>query len=87
MKKISALENQKLFLKKYSIDIELPSLYVLDATINHLFPDYCLQLVKVVVPKVEKLLVNTNYQDGTTSISTFNRILSKYKAGLVLRLI
>ena len=27
----TALQNQKLFLKKYSIDIQLPSSYVLDA--------------------------------------------------------
>ena len=31
IKKRSALENQKLFLKKYSIDVQLPSSYVLDA--------------------------------------------------------
>jgi hypothetical protein len=77
--KRSALENQKMFLDKYSINVELPSMYVLDAQINNLFPDYCFQLVKCVIPKTEKLMVQTNYQDGRTSHSSFNEILEKYK--------
>ena len=38
----SALDNQKLFLKKYSIDVEMPTVYVLDAQFNNLYPDFCL---------------------------------------------
>lgn len=69
------------------MNIELPSMYVIDSLIHPLFPDYCIQLVKFVLPEVEHLLVNTKMQDGSTKVSSFNKLCSKYKKGLVLRLL
>ena len=62
-------------------------MYVLDAQINPLFPDYCIQLVKFVLPEVETHLVQQCMQDGSTNISSFNKLYGKYTKGLVLRLL
>ena len=82
-----AKDNQAQYLEKYSVNVELPSMYVIDTQINPLFPDYCIQLVKFVIPEVEHLLVNANMQDGSQHVSSFNKIYGKYKKGLVLRLL
>ena len=37
-----AKENQAQYLQKYSVNVELPSMYVIDTQINPLFPDYCI---------------------------------------------
>lgn len=79
--------NQKLYLEKYGINIDLPSMYVLDAQINNKFPDYLFELVKTVIPEQENYIVNTSYMDGTTSKSSFREIEHKYMQGLVLRLL
>ena len=47
----SAEMNQKLYLQKYGINIDLPSMYVLDAQINNKFPDHMFELVKTVLPE------------------------------------
>ena len=62
-------------------------MYVLDAQINPLFPDYCIQLVKFVLPEVESHLVQQCMQDGSTNISSFSKLYGKYTKGLVLRLL
>ena len=66
-----AVDNQKLYLEKYSTNVNLPSLYVLDAQFNNKFPDYCIQLAKCVLPSQEDYLVNSHYIDGKSSIKSF----------------
>ena len=67
----TALDNQKQFLSKYAITVELPSIYVVDAQINNVFPDYCFQLVKCVLPTKETQIVNTTFIDGKTTTSMY----------------
>ena len=83
----TALENQRQFLKKYAITVQLPSIYVIDAQINNVFPDYCFQLVKCVLPNKETQIVNTTFLDGRTSTSIFSKLYYKYKRGLILRML
>jgi len=60
---------------------------VIDAQINNVFPDYCFQLVKCVLPSRETQIVNTTHIDGRTSTSLYSKIYFKYKRGLILRLL
>lgn len=67
--------------------MELPSIYVIDAQINSVFPDFCFQLVKCVLPAKEHQIVNTTFTDGRTANSQFSKLYFKYKRGLILRLL
>jgi hypothetical protein len=60
---------------------------VIDAQINNVFPDYCFQLVKCVLPSKESQIVNTTFIDGMTSTSMFSKLYFKYKRGLILRML
>jgi hypothetical protein len=60
---------------------------VLDSQICSKFPDYSIQLAKVVLPGQEDYLVNSHYLNGESDIKTFQQLEQKYSKGLVLRLL
>lgn len=83
----SAKHNKKKFMDTFSVDFQLPSLYVLDAKAYPKNPKYCVQLVKYQLPHDQELSVHTHMLDGTTVFEPFAELFKKYDGHVVLRLL
>lgn len=84
-----AKDNMRQYMKNYSINFPLPSLYVLDAKIFKLRPRYSLSLVKYVFPENEDFNICNHKYDGTCELSKYSQDpkFKELSQGIHLRLL
>ena len=82
-------KNKELFIDKYGIKFQIPSLKVQKALIYNKDPQYCLQVVNYIVPMGDDYFVETHYIDPSrqSERSSFQELFSDRINGFGLRLL
>lgn len=64
---------------KYGLQLELPTIYKLDAIIFDKNPEYCIQLIRYVIPKCRDSKTERSHIDDNINVKTQIFLINKPK--------